>query len=167
MPKKTPDRKNDKTRAAKIAENKKLFIEMYPIKGCNLSVTCKALGIKSRQSVYTWMDEDEEFALQVKESEEGLKDWAEGRLIKAINDEESYVESYLSKDIAGEFEEKRRMKTRSSRGGITALIFYLKTRCKDRGYIERNEFTGKGGTPLESGKTVIYIPENNRDNIKE
>jgi hypothetical protein len=30
-------------------------------------------------------------------------------------------------------------------GDITAIIFFLKTRGKDRGYVERQEFTGKDG----------------------
>jgi hypothetical protein len=31
---------------------------------------------------------------------------------------------------------------------ITAIIFYLKTQCKARGYVERVETTGKDGGPV-------------------
>jgi hypothetical protein len=33
-------------------------------------------------------------------------------------------------------------------GDTTAMIFYLKTQAKERGYIERQEVTGADGTPL-------------------
>jgi hypothetical protein len=41
-------------------------------------------------------------------------------------------------------------------GNITAIIFYLKTQCKDRGYIERyqQEVTGKDG----EGLTIVIKP---------
>ena len=34
------------------------------------------------------------------------------------------------------------------KGNITALIFFLKTQGKSRGYVERQEFTGKDGKDL-------------------
>lgn len=33
-------------------------------------------------------------------------------------------------------------------GNIAAIIFFLKTQGKERGYIERSELTGAGGVPL-------------------
>jgi hypothetical protein len=37
---------------------------------------------------------------------------------------------------------------RIKEGSDTAIIFYLKTQAKDRGYIERSELTGADGKPL-------------------
>lgn len=49
-------------------------------------------------------------------------------------------------------------------GNITAIIFYLKTQAKDRGYVERSEVTGKNGGPVEAAaQVVVYIPDNGRD----
>lgn len=45
-------------------------------------------------------------------------------------------------------------------GNITAIIFYLKTKAKHRGYVERQEVTGKDGKDL----VTVYIPKNDRDN---
>jgi hypothetical protein len=41
-----------------------------------------------------------------------------------------------------------RMLSRIKEGSDTMIIFYLKTQAKDRGYIERREFTGADGKPL-------------------
>lgn len=39
-------------------------------------------------------------------------------------------------------------------GNIIAQIFYLKTKAKHRGYIERTELTGKEGAPLFDPSTM-------------
>ena len=51
-----------------------------------------------------------------------------------------YVESQLLKQI--------------DQGNITAIIFYLKTQCKSRGYVERQEVTGPEG----EGLTIVIKP---------
>lgn len=39
-------------------------------------------------------------------------------------------------------------------GEMSAIIFYLKTQCKDRGYIERHEHTGADGAPIQQTFTL-------------
>ncbi|MFH2041684.1 MAG: helix-turn-helix domain-containing protein [Acidobacteriota bacterium] len=49
-----------------------------------------------------------------------------------------------------------------NKGNMTAIIFYLKTKGKKRGYVERNEVTGKDGQDLAAPVVTIYIPDNGR-----
>ena len=59
---------------------------------------------------------------------------------EALDDERykrtDYVENQLMKRI--------------DKGDTTAIIFYLKTQAKDRGYVERQELTGKDGEPINT-----------------
>ncbi len=55
----------------------------------------------------------------IHEAKESMLDFAEGKLFGAMNE-----------------------------GNMTAIIFYLKTQGKGRGYIERHEYTGEGGAPI-------------------
>lgn len=48
------------------------------------------------------------------------------------------------------------------KGNMTATIFYLKTKGRDRGYIERKELTGENGSPIETTTKVFILPDNHR-----
>ena len=73
----------------------------------------------TRQSYYNWMENDPAFAEEV----------------EAIRQEQiDTVESALLNKIEG--------------GDTTAVIFYLKTKGKERGYSERTELTGRDGKDL-------------------
>ena len=43
-------------------------------------------------------------------------------------------------------------------GDKTYVIFYLKTKGKDRGYVERQEATGKDGGPVQTQGSVVRMP---------
>lgn len=79
---------------------------------------CKSVGI-SRETHYRWMKEDEAYRDSVKELENVAIDFAESQLHKQI-----------------------------SSGNPTATIFYLKTKGKNRGYVERQEIQHDGGEGL-------------------
>ena len=70
---------------------------------------CKMAEI-SRETYYKWMREDDEFAQQITEATEQAKDFVESKLYEQIG-----------------------------KGNVPSIIFYMKTKCKDRGYIERTE----------------------------
>lgn len=83
--------------------------EIYEKKSCNVSATCKALNI-SRTTFYEWKKGNKELAEALENAEESMLDWAESKLLKAINDD-----------------------------NLTALIFFLKTKGKKRGYTESSD----------------------------
>jgi len=63
-----------------------------------------------------------------------------------------YINDYATvKEAVEDSREKRhdfvenKLMTAIQDGNITAIIFYLKTQCKDRGYVERTEHTGEAG----------------------
>lgn len=68
-----------------------------------------------RSTFYRWMQEDEEFAQQVKEIQDITLDFAEAQLFRQIKE-----------------------------GNTTATIFYLKTKGKERGYVEKQELQHSG-----------------------
>jgi len=100
-------------------------VETYKKKGCNVSATCAAMQI-SRQTFYRHMNEDPEFRTQIDEAFEAVLDNVESKLLSKINE-----------------------------GDTTSLIFFLKTKGKKRGYVERQEITGANGDGLDVKVEVI------------
>lgn len=96
--------------------NKKAMIEALEKSLGIVTTACKSVGI-SRQTHYEWMRLDEEY----KASVEGIADIAL-----------DFAESQLHKQIQN--------------GEVSSTIFYLKTKGKVRGYVERSEMdvTSKG-----------------------
>ena len=78
---------------------------------------CKIVGI-NRSTFYRWLEDDAEFKRDVNDISNIALDFAESKLHEQIRD-----------------------------NNTTATIFYLKTKGKKRGYIERQEITGADGIP--------------------
>lgn len=76
----------------------------------NISAMCKELGI-ARTTFYRYINDDPEFMARCKEVEEQMLDFAESCLFKSMKD-----------------------------GNVTAIIFYLKTKGKQRGFVENPAF---------------------------
>ena len=90
-----------------------------------ISVAARRLGC-SRTAVYEAAKNHPEVQRAIDDARERTTDLAEGKLFQKINE-----------------------------GDNTAIIFYLKTQGKRRGYVERQEVTGAEGTEL----TVRVIRE--------
>jgi hypothetical protein len=89
-----------------------------------VQTACKKAQI-SRTTFYTWKKSDPDFAAAVEEVQNVALDFAEEALFKAIQE-----------------------------GNISGIIFYLKTKGKDRGYVERQEVVGSQVKPLEVSLTL-------------
>lgn len=83
--------------------------EIYRKKGCNVTAACAALNI-TRQTFYNRKSKSKKLQELIIEADESLLDFAESKLVEHIND-----------------------------GDVTSLIFFLKTKGKKRGYVERTE----------------------------
>lgn len=80
-----------------------------------VTTIAKRLGC-DRTHIYRLQKKYPTFAQAIIDERESLKDFAEGKLFTQIDE-----------------------------GNTTAIIFYLKTQVKDRGYVERQEMTGADG----------------------
>lgn len=79
----------------------------------------------ARSTFYEWL-KDPEFKKEVDDIQNIALDFAESQLHKQIRD-----------------------------GNTSATIFYLKTKGKNRGYVERQEVTGADGYPTEIELNII------------
>ena len=80
-----------------------------------VTAACKSVGV-GRTTHYLWMDTDPEYKAAVEELSDVAIDFAESQLHKQIKD-----------------------------GNSTATIFFLKTKGKKRGYVERQEVDVSSG----------------------
>src|SRR5579872_5678079 len=90
-----------------------------------VSKACKTAKI-DRSTHYDWLKKDAKYAQEVKAIEDIAIDFAESSL-----------------------------HTRIRKGDTAATIFYLKTKGKGRGYVERQELTGADGVNLLSPPTTV------------
>ena len=109
----------------KTEQHKKAIIEALEKSLGVVTTACKNVGI-GRTTFYGWIQEDEEFAKEVDDIQNIALDFAESQLHKQIGE-----------------------------GNTSATIFYLKTKGKKRGYIERQEITGADGMPTNFQIEII------------
>lgn len=99
-----------------------------------VTTACKIVDI-NRSTHYAWLKDDPEYRAAVESLDDIVLDFAESSLHKKIKD-----------------------------GDTTATIFYLKTKGKKRGYIERQEIAGVEDQPL---KFDINVLGNDKPILKE
>ena len=99
----------------KTEQHKKAMLDALEKSLGVVTAACKAVGI-GRTTHYLWMQEDPDYKKAVEELGDVAIDFAESQLHKQIKD-----------------------------GNSTATIFFLKTKGKKRGYVERQEIEATGG----------------------
>lgn len=92
-----------------LTKQQKEFLTVFNQVGGNISMACKQANIKSRTTYYRWLENDV-FRDAVENVNESFIDLAESQLRAAV-----------------------------SRGDMNAVFFLLKTKGKNRGYVERTE----------------------------
>ena len=131
-----------------ISDNrKKLVLEkLYASHGIITTATQNA-NI-ARSTFYEWLGSDPEFKAAVEAVNESAIDFVESKLFEKVNGVtvRKGVDEETGEDI-----------TYDLPPSDTAIIFYLKTKAKKRGYIERTELTGADGNPLVTETHVKII----------
>lgn len=82
-------------------------LDVYEARMGNIAETCRAVGI-ARETFYRWQRESEVFMRRATEVREGLIDRTESKLHEAIGN-----------------------------NSVQAIMFHLKTKGRNRGYVER------------------------------
>ncbi len=92
----------------------------------NVTLACH-FGKCSRSTFYRYYKTDDEFKKAVDDIGEIALDIAESEMWKLIKD-----------------------------GNVPMILFYLKCKGKNRGYVERQEITGQDGQPISWNETKTY-----------
>ena len=95
--------------AAKTQRRKSKLLKALAESKGIVAYACEAAGV-SRNTYYEWLKNDDDFKQKAEEITEATLDRVEAKLLEAINED-----------------------------NLTAIIFYLKTKGRNRGYVERIE----------------------------
>jgi hypothetical protein len=106
----------------------------------NITEATSQVGI-SRKTHYQWLNSDPEYREDVDAITEAAIDFVEGKLFQLIDGHTRTIETAEG------------LKTLKDPPNVAAVIFYLKTRAKSRGYVERHEVSAAVNPPVQ-----IIIP---------
>ena len=109
----------------RTGHNKKAIIEALKKSLGVVTTACEKAGIGT-STFYHWLKVDKDFAEEVESMDDVALDFVESKLFENIDNNKT-----------------------------AEIIFYLKTRGKKRGYIERQEITGADGMPNDFKVEII------------
>jgi hypothetical protein len=135
-------------------DEKMQFIEVFKKNATDVSRACKAFNI-TRQTFYNWYKcEDPAFRNAIDEAREEMKDFGESQLlmlmkgIPKIDADGKHIGWIVRPDTA-------------------CVIFYNKTKNKDRGYDERHIITPEGGGLFGGGININVSSPDQAKALKE
>lgn len=105
-----------------------------------VTTACQKAAI-NRQTFYNWKRDDEAFADAVQSLQDVALDFVESKMFERIN-------GTKVQGVAGN--------VYKSPPEPSLIKFYLATKGKKRGYVERKELTGEDGQPI---KQVFIVPD--------
>jgi hypothetical protein len=114
----------------------------------NVSKACEAVGV-ARRTYYEYLNKDEKFREQIEEIDEANIDFAESKIRELINGVQIGMEN-----------DDGEMVVYKKEPNVTATIFYLKTKGKKRGYVEKQEVENSGVQIIQ----VEYVNESQSNN---
>ncbi len=132
-------------------EERERFVEFFRKAATNISAACKAFRI-TRKTFYEWYDNDPEFAELINEAREEIKDFGESQLLT------------LMKGIP-ELDRNGALVKWKERPDTAAVIFFNKTRNKERGYVERSEIVHDEMARITGIEYIV--PDETEDNTDQ
>lgn len=119
-------------------EKMNLFISIFKSNATDVSRSCKAFKI-NRKTFYDWYNSDTAFREAVEEARQEIKDFGESQLLTLMKgipklDAEGKIIGWVS------------------RPDTAAIIFFNKTKNKDRGYVERVEIRNREEPTIDMAK---------------
>lgn len=100
-----------------------------------------------RSTYYKWLNEDAEFKAAIQDTQEEAIDFVEGKLFQKINGV-----------TMGKIDDDGELQVYEIPPSDTAIIFYLKTKAKQRGYVERTEIQHSGDLSINWQEEKTYVP---------
>ena len=148
----TPNPKRDLFIMKKPANN--IIIKLFKSNMGNKTEVASSLNV-SRQALYNWIESDKDLKAAINQQEESNIDFVESKLFEKIQGVETVKTNANGDDVYY-----------SLPPSDTAIIFFLKTRAKNRGYVERQEITGKDGKNLVIGGFEYIVPQSENGSNK-
>jgi hypothetical protein len=118
--------------------DKEMFISIFRSNATDVSRSCKAFGI-NRKTFYDWYNAEEAFREAVEEARQEVKDFGESQLLTLMK---GIPKLNRAGKIVGWI----------ARPDTAAIIFFNKTKNKDRGYIERVEIRNREEPTIDMAK---------------